>query len=256
MVTVHRSRLTKTTLEELSEQERRTILLRPGEARRIRGTNQETYDPSRYGESGSEISSDSSSSDEPGEGADNGDSSSELNADMDEPRDWGNTWTQYQPWVVTDEFWEEMLRMEGWQEAVPAELTMPTTRDQRETMHMDTSPTKRKTGTVPARLTSYNGRMRWTSSKPDCRHHYQSNGKEKRSWMNNRNRNFNDEEEQSQSTQRRGTVLTNPGALPFPAGQRPDDLHQRVMRSLHVVRVGRRNQGKAMFHSGRACDLG
>ena len=153
VVTVHRSRLTKTTLEELSEHERRTILLRPGEARRIRGTNQETYYPSRSGESRSEISPESSSSDEPVEGADNGNSSSESDADMDEPRDWGNTWTQYQPWVVTDEFWEETPRMEGWQEAVPAEPTMdvgdeelPTTRDQRETCTWIHLPQKERQG--------------------------------------------------------------------------------------------------------------
>ena len=78
-------------------------------------------------------------------------------------------------------------------------------------MHMDTSPTKRKTGTVLARLTSYNGRMKWTNSKPDHRHQHQSNGKEKRNWMNNRNRNFTDVEEQSQSTQRRGMVPTTQG---------------------------------------------
>merc|ERR1711872_916685 len=81
VVTVHRSRLTKTTLEELSEQERRTILLRPAEARRIRNTNQETYYPSRYGGSGSEISSDSSNSDEPWERANNED----LISDPDSP---------------------------------------------------------------------------------------------------------------------------------------------------------------------------
>ena len=105
--------------------------------------------------------------------------------------------------------------MEGWQEALPAEPTMdmgdeemPTREEQRETMHMDTSPTKRKTGTVPARLTSYNGRMKWTNSKPDRRHRHQSNGKEKRNIVSNRNRNFTDVEEQSQETQLRRTMPT------------------------------------------------
>ena len=122
-------------------------------------------------------------------------------------------WTQYQPWVVTDEFWEETPRIEGWQEDLPAEPTMdlgdeemPTREEPREMTQMDTSPGKKKTGTVPARLTSYNGCMRWTNSKPDRRHRYQSNGKEKRNIVSNRNRNFTDVEEQSQETQLRRTM--------------------------------------------------
>ena len=85
-----------------------------------------------------------------------------------------------------------------------------TTRDQRETKHMDTSPTKRKTGTVPAKLSNYNGRMRWSDSKPDRRHRHQSNGKERRNWANNKNRNLSEKEEQSQSTRQRDPVPTNP----------------------------------------------
>merc|ERR1711973_738293 len=141
VVTVHRSRLTKTTMEELLEQERRTILLRPGEARRIRDhANQETYYPSRSGGSESEISSDSSSSDEPWGRADNEDQ-------LLEP----------------DEFWEEPPRMGDWQGAMPAEPTtrfrddrMPTTRTPEEAVLMDTSPTKKRTGTVPAKLSNIN----------------------------------------------------------------------------------------------------
>merc|ERR1711973_467836 len=152
--------------------------------------------------------------------------------DMDEPRDWGNTWAQYQPWIVTDEFWEETPRMEGWQEAVPAAPTtrwrdnnVPTTRTREETAPMDTSPTKKRTGTVPAKLSNINNKMRWTGARPDLRHRHQSSGRDRRTSTNNRSRNLHEQGELSQDIQQ-STTRTNPEPVPemptstrIPAGQ-------------------------------------
>ena len=180
--------------------------------------------PSRSGDSRTEISSESSSSDEPGEGADNDGEMLESNADMDEPRDWGNTWTQYQPWVVTDEFWEETPRIEGWQEDMPAAPTldpgdedMPTLEEPQEVTSMDTSQGRKRTGTVPARFTSYNDRMRRTNSKPDHRHRQKSSGKKKRDIVSNKNRNLTETGGPSQETQpRRPTPTTREPAIITP----------------------------------------
>ena len=226
-------------------------MLRPAEARRIRDSNRETYYPSRSGESRSKVSSDSSSSDGPWVRADNEDTLPDTDDDMDEPRDWGNTWSQYQPWVVTDEFWEETPRMEGWQEAAPTMMrrddNVPTTRTWGEAAPMDVSPTKRRTGTVPAKLSNANNKMRWAEVRPDRRHRHQSSGKERRALTNNRSRNLSEHEELRQDIQQRETTGTNPEPVPetptsarIPAGPYMDHEDRRRKPATTADRRQRR----------------
>merc|ERR1711872_734310 len=123
--------------------------------------------------------------------------------------------------------------MEGWQEAVPAAPTtrwrddnVPTTRTREETAPMDVSLTKRRTGTVPAKLSNINSKMRWSEARPDRRHRHQSSGRDRRTSTNNRSRNLYEQGEPSQDIQQRDTTRTNPEPVPemptstkIPAGQ-------------------------------------
>merc|ERR1711872_57979 len=79
---------------------------------------------------------------------------------------------------------------------------------------MDVSPTKRRTGTVPAKLSNTNNKMRWAEARPDRRHRHQSSGKERRALTNNRSRNLSEHEELRQDSQQRETTWTNPEPVP------------------------------------------
>ena len=103
---------------------------------------------------------------------------------------------------------------------------MPTTRTREETAPMDTSPTKKRTGTVPAKLSNINNKMRWAEARPDRRHRHQSSGRDRRTSTNNRSRNLHEQGELSQDIQQRDTTRTNPEPVPemptstkIPAGQ-------------------------------------
>ena len=91
---------------------------------------------------------------------------------------------------------------------------------------MDTSPTKKRTGTVPAKLSNINNKMRWSEARPDRRHRHQSSGRDRRTSTNNRSRNLYEQGEPSQDVQQRDTTWTNPEPVPemptstkIPAGQ-------------------------------------
>ena len=108
--------------------------------------------------------------------------------------------------------------MEGWQEAAPTTTwrddNVPTTRTPGGAAPMDVSPTKKRTGTVPAKLSNTNNKMRWAEARPDRRHRHQSSGKDRRASTNNRSRNLYEHGELSQDIQQRETTRTNPEPVP------------------------------------------